>query len=268
MPTSGYNTETGLISDNNNPGKSVVIRPDPATLTTPASLALVPAPEGSPVARATLVNLSTSDDKSEIVTIALDNPSVFENPAILSVLPTTSALARTEAIIEWGVNGVQSKAHVDFIHGLSFSIPASFLRITGVNLPLLAHVANINGAGINNQVFGRNVKLGAFCGYGASSGNRNAAAKKTIYWDEPLQFGPTQTFKIPDWATNLQVEQSSTTPTQIVIKDEGGNGITQFTVPAGTFSDVVELPGDAAFITALPNLPTTFAMRFIFGLSF
>lgn len=260
-------TPNGLLSGRSNTGKSMYIAPDPASQTNFVSLNAFPIQPGSEgaTASATLVNCVADDANSEVVTLTLDNPNPFAEGTITTF--GEAILARPKAKIEWGVNGVQSTAFVDYDHGLQLSLPGSFLRVTGINTPIPTKVSNVDG--ISGQLaFGRNVKLGAFCGYGSTSGTRNLSAKHTLYVDEPP--GVADVYKIPDFATNLTVQRTANTdPLTIFVLDEGGLSIVSVTYPAGGgFENPIELSGDAAFLFIAVYPASVSAIRFIFGLNF
>lgn len=256
-----------LLDYPSNPGKSVLIGPDAASIVNAASLAVVPA-FGSvpPVGRATLLEVKSDDESSEILSVTLDNPLPFLVPTADVAGAGTIVIARPSAIIEWGVGGVQARADVDFDHGLSLSVPGSFLRVTGVNNRIPATTNNMSGVG--TPAFGRNVKLGAFCGYGSVAGTKNLSAKKTIYIDGPGLLSGS--IPIPDYATNFTVQRSPNAGIlSVTVLDEGGvSPIQTLTYPAGSgFEGAVELSGDAAFIVLTAPVGSN-AIRVIFGLSF
>lgn len=266
-------TPGGLINARSNTGKSMYIAPDPASVTTFQSLAAFPIQPGSDgaVGSATLLQCSTDDDNSEVITITLDNPNPFFIPTrLLPIAPSENILARPFGLIEWGVGGVQSQAEVDFDHGLNISVLGSYVRVTGFNPPIPKFLANIDGGDLELG-FGRNVKLGAFCGYGAISGTRNLSAKRTVYIDTNPDPSPILV-KIPPFGTNFTFQrQPSTTAMTVNVLDEAGIPIVSVVYPVGGgFENPVELSGDAAWLSINTPLPAPFvnSIRFIFGLSF
>lgn len=250
------------LLDMANAGTSSPIAVDPnVSFTTAASRAAVPVPAGSPIGKATLLNLNGSDQESAVVSVTLVNntPAV---PAQLDATPTFAA-ARASALVEWGVGGVQDSAIVDFLNGTTFTLEGSFIRVTG----FLEPIGQFFGGGIQQGAI--NMILGAFAGYGATGKSNTFNAKKTIYIDQFDHLLPF--FAIPKHATNLMIV--SPVDVDFSVTDIGHKLLNSNTWPAHTLSAVpLELSGDAAFIAVNAgggaNPPDTTAIRLVFGISF
>lgn len=236
------NTGPIIQSNKANPGRSVVIRPDPATAVTPASLLLVPAQPGDPQGRATVMEIDGDDDESQVMTITLAGEDLrFIN----KVTAPLAGQARVTALVEWGVAGIQAGAFVDYVHGLSFSIPASWIRITGINEPLpLLDVQS------GDQVFGRNAKVGAFCSYGSVGRSSGLSAKKSVYIDTLIPAGGSAIFPIPPFATNYVFLPESLSSNGFIVQLNDQNGTVAgvaFNAPVtSTDASPVELVGSAS----------------------
>ncbi len=104
------------------------------------------------------------------------------------------------ATVQWGVGGFQVEAEIDFLNGTSFTVFASFIRLTG----------NVVGAGAGTET----AKLGAFASYGAHPGGLHP--QRTVKTDSdgvviPV-LAPAATSNpmiIPRFATGVQLTQNN-----------------------------------------------------------
>lgn len=254
-----------IQSDRANPGRSVVILTDPATITTPASLLVVPGSPNDPRGKATIMEIDGSDDESQVMTVTLVGEALrFPNP-----LPSGAPLpgqARATALVEWGMAGVQAQAFVDF-RGLSFSIPASWIRITGINEPLPP--ADILGG---NPIFGRNIRVGAFCSYGSVSRSGPLSAKKSFYIDVPIAVLGLAYIPIPPFASNYIYYPRATaagTGSVFSVTDQDNILTTQtFATPLSADNVVpIELPGQASALIISNAGPGLLAGTVVFGIA-
>ena len=261
-----------IQSDRSNPGRSVVVRTDPVTIVTPASLLIVPGSDSDPRGKATVMEIDGSDDESQVMTITLVGEALrYPDPLPVPPKPPGFPLpgqARSTAQIEWGMAGVQAQAFVDYQHGLSFSVPASWIRITAINEPL--PVDDILGG---NPIFGRNIRAGAFCSYGSVGRNGPLSAKKTHYIDVPIAAGDIGYVGIPPFATNFifypRSDNPATTGFIFSVTDQDNVLTTQpFTATVlPTNSDPIELPGSASALLISNAGPGRVAGTIIFGIS-
>lgn len=272
--------QTGPIiqSGKANPGRSIIVKPDPATATTPASLLIVPAKPEDPVGKGTVMEIDGDDDESQVMTITLvgDDPRFninnFSGPP--PAFPFLPGQARSIAQVEWGMAGVQAQAFVDYIHGLSFSIPASWIRITAINakLPLTDPLTGSN-------IFGRNIRAGAFCSYGSVGRNGGLSAKLTAVLPAISPVGPPPANQaeviIPPFASNFifyPAFSAGIQHSEIRVQDEQGFTIQIIDYPVtSTPSDftVIELPDNASalVITNLGPGAGVTAGAVIFGIA-
>lgn len=261
-----------IQSGRSNPGRSVVVRTDPATVTTPASLLIVPGSDNDPRGKATVMEIDGDDDESQVMTITLVGESLrYPDPLPTSPKPPGFPLpgqARSTAQVEWGMAGVQAQAFVDYQHGMSFSVPASWIRITAINEPLPPE--DILGG---NPIFGRNIRAGAFCSYGSVGRNGPLSAKKTLYIDVPIASGAIGYVGIPPFATNYifypRSDNPLTTGFVLAVTDQD-NFITAQTFAGSTVpTDLtpVELPGNASALLISNTGPGRVVGTIIFGIS-
>lgn len=266
-PSSSSGANKSDLLDSGNAGRSVEIAVDPTSATTPASLAAVPIAVGSPIGKASLLNLSGDDSSSRVVSVTL----VDATPLVPSpVAPAPAFANRATALVEWGVGGVQDNALVDFINGTTFSIEGSFLRVTGIVEPIPANVGPVP-----EPQAGTNMILGAFCGYGAVGKSNTFNAKKTVYVDQ-FATGVNDLIVVPRHATNfvLYLAGFEVEVTTDVLNYGQNELISSDWNAAGTSDIPVELPGDAKFVFIRTNarnadvLPQNATLRVIFGIAF
>jgi len=132
-----------------------------------------------------LIEILGDDSKSLYLTVTLDGPRP-DGPAFgIGQVPIAAAL------IEWGNGGLQSQAEIDFILGCTFSVPCSFLRVTGRN-------DEAPGGAAGNQ------RLGAFVSYLPRPGTPSFAPQRSVVTGAlaPLAVA---TFLIPRFAIDLWV---------------------------------------------------------------
>lgn len=253
-----------LIRPDTDPGRSIVILPDPVTVTSPASLLVVPAPPGSPVGKGTILDIDGSDEESTVTTVTLVNTNLrYPGP---SFPPGLAGQARASALIEWGVGGTQAQAFVDFQHGFSFSVPASFLRITGINEPL----PTLDPFGLF-PILGRSVQLGAFCSYGSVSRGGQLTGKKTEFINTAIAPAGTLDIPIPPFATNFTFYRNPDPGAAFVsVLDDMGIGIMSVDYTVGvpnSETNVIELPNAAASLFIANTGAAPLAGIVVFGIS-
>lgn len=94
---------------------------------------------GEVSAPVSLIDISGPDEYAQMVTVTLDYPPGIFSPGTLQD-PFSVGLGSTggeiRAEVQYGIGGFQSRAFVDFCRGVSFSVPASFLRVNAVRLRL------------------------------------------------------------------------------------------------------------------------------------
>lgn len=108
-----------------------------------------------------------------------------------------------EAKVEWGVHGAASQAIVDYINGVTFSVVASYLRVTALTTQTLD----------NNGVDGTSAAyyLASFVGPGWARGN----AQRTIYVGDVTDQSESARYPIPAFARRAWMfgnDQSSNPP--------------------------------------------------------
>jgi hypothetical protein len=262
-----------------NLGTSVVVAPDPASQTSAFSRALVPFAPGA-AAQMTLVNVNVDSEPSDrsgpeyssVISVTLGNPPLILDPsspaanwAHFNTGLADIVAARASAKIEWGSGGSVNDCEVDFAQGFSFSLPASWMRVTGRNdrLPALY--------GTHWSLFGRAVQLSAVAGVGSLSKSNTFNAKRTVFIDSFLAANPD--VFIPKFATNFMVYYDpggfGINPLDVAVLTENGQGIMRASFPAnGQLVVPVELPSDAAYLEILPSGPFDGAViRIIFGIA-
>jgi hypothetical protein len=265
-----------------NLGRTVVLAPDPTSATNAGSLALVPFAAGTPSV-ATVVNVNVVDpanpdvEASAVISGTLLNPPFRQvGPNQLQPFLTANpggmlVAARPSALIQWGSGGSVAEAVVDYENGFSFSVPASWLRITAQNDPIPNAIAAVGP----NQV-GRGVQVGAFVGLGGLSKSNTFNAKRTIFEDNfaYVAGGQQNSYEIPQFATNLLVYYigaDATDPLQVFILNEAGINILAATFPKNGQQDIpIELPSDARYVDIRPASGAAFnhsVVRIIFGLA-
>lgn len=259
-----------IQTDRANPGRSIVVKHDPRSAVTPASLLVVPAQPGDPVGQATVMEIDGSDDESQVMTITLVGEALefpIQDPSGPIISPAGLAgQARPIAKVEWGVAGVQAIALVDYLHGLSFSVPASWIRITGINppIPLLDPFSG-------DQNFARNIRVGAFCSYGSVGRSGGLSAKFTRYLDVLIPVAGSQLVPIPPFATNFVfLPQTLNAAGTIVQLSEQHNSLagTSYTGPLpATDATPVELVGGASSLRINNAGPNPVGGAIIFGIS-
>lgn len=194
-----------------------------------------------------VLNIVGEDNLAEVITFTLSvQPKDTSAPV--------SSIARPTAIVQWGNGGVQVEAEMDYVHGLTMSIPASFLRITGRNdvLP-----ATIRG----NPAVARDATLGAFIAYG----NRSSfPAQKTVYLDDPALFPIV--VSVPDFSSTLSVERAPGTAVfTIDYLDEMGNTISSIRISANEVMENATMPSDTKSIRY--TSPSSAIARLVFKLA-
>lgn len=131
----------------------------------------------------TLLNLAGPSKDATVLTITL----FTELPG--ARFPGPPAIAT----LKWGVGGVQSVAEVDFLHGVSLSLPASFVRVDARREPLSVPVAR--------------ARVGAFASYLPKT--VNIIPQRTLQVPSsgsfPLAVASTVVFNVPFYAGNLRV---------------------------------------------------------------
>ena len=80
----------------------------------------------------TLLDVRGPDEYAQIVTVTLDFPAL-EGVGVSPPTPENPFVAvgdGARAVVDFGVGGFQSTAFVDFVRGVSFSVPGSFIRVS------------------------------------------------------------------------------------------------------------------------------------------
>jgi len=202
----------------------------------------------APGQRKTILDIGGKDEESQELVITLVTP-VRQSPATI--------ISRPRAFVEWGSGGVQASALVDFINGSTFSVGASFVRVTGINFSTPS--APGNGP----------MTFGAFAAYGELS-NIPKSAQLTDYFDTLV--GPPFIVLVPTFAKTVVVKRlaMSISAVRVQVEDAAGIGFYDVDVTPGVDMIPLELSNDAFAISlsaVFPGpLPFPTDMRIIWGL--
>ena len=211
----------------------------------------------------TLINISASDDRASPVTVYLS--ATRENQDDSAPADFRPYLV---ADVEWGTDGFQNQAQVDFTRGLAFSVMASFLRVK-VSLDRLAFLNT-------NPSPSEAIRAGATVAYGTRPGHLSSPTR--TLWVRGLAAATTSAnLLIPPFAREVTLAWSSPTlplpAYQVEILDSTGVNIVTVRTAGGGFgagTQQIPLPGDARFIRVVnpAGAPGPQDFRFVFGLAF
>lgn len=196
----------------------------------------------------TVLNLSGDSQQCRVVTVTLFN----------DLQPNSTTRQSVLARVKWGSGGIQAQADMDWMQGVTFSLPAAFLRISAFIESALA--------------FGDPVRVGAFVGYygAAPSQSRNPRLTRTAIVTPP----GTVDIPIPVFATEMEIVRTIAAATGVsaafdfVVLDDSGGTIYGETVAGGTRFNLQSLPNDARTLRLTnPSAVDTYTAKVMFFLS-
>lgn len=198
------------------------------------AFALIPSPaELVPpnFASTPLVEISSTSNEAERVTVTLHGPDAIDPPA--------TGIVRAIALIEMGNDGtaLDRRAEVDWIRGLSFTVGGGFIRVSGANFSLTTagppHVG---------------LKVGAFISR-LPVGVAISSPQRTLYRDTALAPAATQDFPIPPFAKNVRiVREVFATSFDVTVGTVVGGANYSTAIAAGVDMARLPLAGDSFFI--------------------
>jgi hypothetical protein len=156
-----------------------------------------------------ILNVTGDDRRSRVITIhCMLEPSI-----------EGSALNEAEGQLKWGTAGVQAMAFFDFIHGTSFSIAASFVRVS----------ARRSDIGF---VAGESARAGVTIGYDSFGVGKGHQPQFTTKVAAVAAAGSSAAIPVPRFATNLMVLRlgaaaAPASPFRIRVRDRTGLPIYQ-----------------------------------------
>lgn len=189
----------------------------------------------------TLINLNGSDSEAVPVTVYLFATRENKDDAEPTVFRPYLV-----ADIEWGTDGLQLQAQVDFTRGLAFSLCTSFLRVK-VSLDRAAFL------GVNPAP-AEDIRAGATVAYGTRPGHLSSPTR--TLWFRTVGAGVTTPPQLlPPFAREVTLAwQSTVSPTPayridildsalfvVATREVGGAGF-------GAGTQQIPLPGDARFV--------------------
>lgn len=165
------------------------------------------------------------------------------------------------AVVEWGTGGYQTTAEVDVGQGVTFSLPASFLRVV-VRLDL--------GLVIHPPGFKLLVPVGGFVSRNPMGGA--IKPRRTRYFKGALAPGAAAEIDIPPFSQSMRIERgpAQNALTVNVLGPLGGSTpIYSLIVPAGVSIADIPLSNDALQVSVTNDDPVAAlaAIRWIFGLA-
>jgi hypothetical protein len=154
----------------------------------------------------TLVNLAGSDGEGEMVTVYLDATEENGPDTQQIVIPPDPSVVAYRpylvAMIEWGMDGYQAQAEVDFVRGSAFSLTASYLRVK---------------AAVDKAAFAlalptpfKSVRCAALCSYG-SRPSTHQGPTRTMFTNAIDAAGDSIPMQIPRFARSASLMLSATT---------------------------------------------------------
>jgi hypothetical protein len=142
-----------------------------------------------------LIDAKASDDRAQMVTVALGIQAAFPIPAVPNIFPAGSDPSAF-ALVEWGVGGFQTFAEIDFIQGVMFAIQCSYLRVKAV----------YEGFPIGSP-FGAAtpLRVGAFVGYEPHASVIPTQRTRRFGGPVPIAAGGVVNIPVPPYAGNVEV---------------------------------------------------------------
>lgn len=211
----------------------------------------------------TLCDARGSDDKAEMVTVYLDS-----TPSDAEVGPATDFRPYMVAQIEWGQDGYQSQAEVDFVRGTALSVACSYLRVkAGLDAAAFLNV---------NPAPSAPIRAAAHFSYGTRPGGWGAPTRTLWFRLRPADGAASPTQEIPRFAKTATLIFSDPTlplpPYQIQLLDSASVVImVRWANQAfGGSSEAFPIPADARLVRVINPVgavgPQDF--RVVFNLAF
>lgn len=222
-------------TDTGNIGRSVQV-PTVQTVTGPIDPATGMALQ-IPVATASdsavpIIGVDCDDEEAKVVTITVSVAPPLSLPGLANV-----GLRQVQIVVQWGIGGARTEAAMDAIHGTSFSVLCSSLRVRARNLAPVVPGTNPS------------VNVAAFVGYWPKPfgpGPQLTLQGSTSPF--PLTPGNSETVIIPAYATKLEFMRAASGLSYLVeyLRADGVDVVASF----ASAVDLVELPipGDAAAV--------------------
>lgn len=191
----------------------------------------------------TLLNLSGGDKVATVITVTLFTEAKgvrFPGPPAV-------------ALLKWGVGGTQASAEVDFLHGVSLALPASFIRVDARREPL----------GAAPEL----ARLGAFASYLPKT--VNIIPQRTLTGGV-LGSGDVETFNVPFYAGNVRIYRQEAA--ELEVEFLNANLIIEYTIEiARNENQLVAIPLANSIriirIRKLGQQPALTRSSLIFGLA-
>lgn len=216
-------------TDTGNIGRSVQV----------PTLQTVVAPDGSSVAVATasdsavpIIGVDCDDEEAKAVTVTVSVQPPVSLPGLASI-----GLREIQIIVQWGIGGARTEAVMDAVHGTSFSLLCSSLRVRARNLAPVS-------PGVNPSV-----NVAAFVGYWPKPfGPGPQLTLKGSSSPFPLTPASSETVIIPAYASKLEFMRTAQGLSYQIdfLRADGVDVVASF----ASAVDLVELPipGDAAAV--------------------
>jgi hypothetical protein len=170
-----------------------------------------------------------------------------------------------EAFVEWGVRGAQAQAIVDYVNGVTFSVAASYLRVSAV----VTQSENSGGIGGTSAAY----YLAAFVGPGFARGN----AQRTVFVGTLDTDSESGVYEVPRFAKRAYVLGHDNTtpptladgylrfwqaPTGVGSGTNVGNAFFSANQPVG-----FDVPAAAAYFSVYNQSGATMRMSVVFELA-
>jgi hypothetical protein len=200
------------------------------------------APSGEFIPNPTpIIGLDADDETGRAVTVTMTVQP-------LVALPTPGPFY-LQAVVRWGIGGVQAEARVDLVNGTTFSVLATWLRVLAVNFAE-------TGAGPT-------VKVGAFVGYYPKA--YLPGPQLTEFRAIPLANAAAEVVRIPPYAMELSVlTQPAGAYTVEFLMSDGAVVVATLAFAAGV--NRIPIPGNAQFVrltntSGLPMVRRNYVFR-------
>jgi len=189
----------------------------------------------------TLVNLTADDSEGNMVTVYL-----VTTPENTTAVPVKDYVPYVVAIVEWGTDGFQHTAEIDFTRGTAFSVAASYLRVK---------------AGLDKQAFlgtfpvlSPQVRCAATVAYGTRPGHYPAPTRTLWFRNLDADGVASAEQEIPAFARDLTLMWSKTifpVPVYRLEILDSASVIVEVRFAGGGFgvsTQAVPLPSDARLV--------------------
>jgi hypothetical protein len=182
----------------------------------------MPAPVGDVPLVSSILNIGGDDMDSKQMSISLKGPN--RTPQNDTTFPERTIIV---CIVQFGAGGVQSVAEIDWVNGLTFSVPASAVRISCRNESL--------ADGPQQSVPG----LGVFCSYNPAPSRlipqRTFWSRDSLEVTDTIAAGAFCTWQVPEFAKDVIFERANAAGARTIMPS--------FRITSITRSDFGAVPG-------------------------